>query len=83
MSAADKLLDDRRSIADNRFTGPALVVDEGDDDIADIADDDPTLGERKLGGKGGTGGVSCAKLGVERFPMEAARGRRGGVATDL
>lgn len=51
--------------------------------MADIADDEPTLGDRKFGGKGGTGGASSGALGVDRFPKDAERGRRGGVATDL
>jgi hypothetical protein len=58
-------------------------VEDGDDDMAEIADDDPTLGVRRFGGRGGTGGASSSVPGVDGLPVDEERGRRGGVAADL
>lgn len=82
LSAVDRLLEERLSIADRRCTGD-LDAEDGDDDMVEIADDDPTLGVFKFGGSGGTGGASSGGPGVDELPVDKERGRRGGVVAVL
>jgi hypothetical protein len=70
---AEMLLDERRIIREKRLPLPDLV--ELADDMMEV-DDQPeaALGDRRLAGKGGTGGST--ELGGARLPTDELRRRR-------